>query len=152
MPPRGKGRAAAQPLISTAMRRASRTTRNPRIIQTDSENSDLDDDDCVEEQLVATPPTKRPRGRPRKTQPNAPSPPGADPKPLFDTSYEESTFSLTIEKKSGHIPMVWFNGACDYLEEKATLYDASTEVGPKAGHVSTCRPSSARTCSRMRPA
>ena len=132
--PKGSGKSKAkpgsQPTITAAMRRAPRSSRakTTRVVEDSDENSE--DLDYESEEVVETVQASRKRARTANT-----NSPVADMKPLFDSDYDEAEFSLTIEKRGDHIPFVWFNGICDYLETKAELFDASTEIGPKAGHL-----------------
>ena len=116
MPP--KGSTKKQPKIRTAFAKATTIT--------DKNSSDDSEEDSKEDEIVQTTPV---RTKPRKQQT------AAEERPVFDASYEEQELSVTIEKKGGHLPLVWFNSICDYLDEKANLYDCSTEVGPRAGHL-----------------
>ena len=114
MPP--KGSTKKQPKIRTAFAKATTIT--------DKNSSDDSEDDSKEDEVVLTTPV-------RKNSRKQP----AEERPLFDETYEEQDFSLTIEKKGDNLPLVWFNATCDYLERMSTLFDCSTEVGPKAGHL-----------------
>ena len=117
MPPAKRAKSAKkQPKITHALGTARRVVN--------SDNSDESDDDEVEE---ATPARRGP-GRPRKDKVvQAPV--------IFDDNFPLNSFSNTVEKRGGHVPLVWFNSLSDYLDLKTTLHDTSTEVGPKAGHL-----------------
>ena len=119
MPPKGKSK---QPTITAALTGSSKKrAKTVRRIAASSES------ECSDDEVEEVTPTKRGRGRPRKEE-------AKELKPLFDKSYDKSAWSLCVEKKGTHLPMVWFNAVCDWLEAKMELYDASTEIGPKAGH------------------
>ena len=45
-----------------------------------------------------------------------------------NTLYDAKCFSLCVEKKGDHIPLIWYNSVCDYMEKNHEAYDASTEV------------------------
>ena len=70
-------------------------------------------------------PVRNVGGRPRNDKP--------PPEPLYDPSYPLNAFSLCVEKKGEHLPLIRFTQSCDYLDLKAELHDSSTEVGPKHG-------------------
>ena len=94
--------------------------KNRRVI-------DVTDDEEDASVAVDLPPA-RGRGRPRKTPVEKP--------PLYnETLYDANAFSLCVEKKGEHLPLVWFTSVCDYLNANAREFDASTEVGPRAGHL-----------------
>ena len=134
VPPLAKRPRGRPPKKTNTTSPVVRSTRKHRRIP---ESEDEEDDGSVyfgdeheeDEEDDVVPIAKRPRGRPPKNTPSTPDP------PLFSASYDEAVFSLTLEKRGAHLPMVWFHSVSDYLDTKSELYDCSTEVGPKAGNL-----------------
>jgi hypothetical protein len=116
-------RAGKQPLISSALGSTKKAAKNARRIV---ESSDSDDSGV---EVVEEPTPKRGRGRPRK-----------DAAPvvsinLFAPEHPHKGYSLTVEKRGGHMLLIWFTQICDWLDAKVELHSSSTEIGPKAGHL-----------------
>lgn len=95
-------------------------------------NADEDDEDLfgTQDTVDATTTTTTPiraRGRPRRDA--APDP------DLWSNTYPEQLISLTIAKRAGHIPPVWFNMLVDYLKVKAIKFLVARERGGRADNV-----------------
>ena len=122
MPPRCTS-AGKHPKITTAFAEsATGSTKKKKRTICESSESESEDD---AEPLTPAQGRGRPRGKDKEPEP-----------PLYDkVNYPRNAFSLCVEKKGSHMPLVWFNQASDYLDAKSELFDASTEIGPKAGNL-----------------
>ena len=134
MPPTPKTTAKSkgkQPKI-TAHLTASQRRRARRIAESSESESEDDvrvardtgnvdsDNESVEE--VAAP---KPRGRPRKT-------PAQTVEPIFDADkYPEQKFSMYVSQAKTHVPILWFQQICDWLDANVNVHDTSTERGAK---------------------
>ena len=127
MPPQSKGK-AKQPKITTALVRSPNPKKKAKRISSSSDdesvNADNDNDDGVD-----VTPERRGPGRPRKV------PEVIEKPPLFSVDYEPVCFSLCVEKKGEHLPIVWFVSVADWLDVLSNQHDTSTEIGPKGGHL-----------------
>lgn len=84
-----------------------------------------DDDDDTPAAVVAgggdATPVRRGRGRPP-----------AVPRPLYDDSLPAIDFSLTVVKRTMHVPMAWWHALKAYLDAHAVRYVMSFERGGNA--------------------
>ena len=90
---------------------------------------DSSDSDDNEVQVLEEPTPKRGPGRPRKDA----APPVSVL--LFASEHPRKAYSLTVEKRGGHMLLIWYTQICDWLDAKVELHSTSTEIGPKAGHL-----------------
>jgi hypothetical protein len=124
MPPSKKSQ-GKQPKISAALNNKKKTKRT--IASSDSD-SEAESDGFVET------PQKKPVGRPRKDA-RAPAPAPVVSVALFDPAHPLKAYSLTVEKRGGHLPLIMYTQICDWLDTRMELHSTSTEIGPKAGHM-----------------